>query len=178
MMINTLERIELKQIEIFCYFNDNMMIYICVCGGWGVPPCYLLRFSTEMFFFACVQIIFLDTKRHARSTRSAFIDARLCFCRTTVWTSSSASSGTTPGSPTPSTLMTLWTWTRLCWTLYGNRIFFLPTRKGLTFMKWPQTTNCSGYLRMATCCTPSGKSAKLKVQLQKPTEKWPLCVNN
>lgn len=126
----------------------------------------LLYILHRIFIFAHVHFIFSNINKHGPECKSALMgDACLCcWCRTTVWTSSSASSGTTPGSPTPSTQTTLWTWTRLCWTLYGNLIFSLPMRRGPTFTKWPLTTSCSGYLRTGMCCIPYGKSGTLKLQ--------------
>ena len=79
------------------------------------------------------------------------------FLRTTEWTSSWGSSGTTPGWRTASTPTTRWTSTPLCWTPSGNPICSLPTRRGPTSTRSPPTTSCCASPRTATCSTAYGE---------------------
>ena len=83
--------------------------------------------------------------------------------RTTEWTSSCDSSGTTLGWPTASTPTTRWTSTPLCWTPSGSLTCSSPTRRGPTSTRSPPTTSCYAYLKTATCCTAYGEWRKFYI---------------
>lgn len=89
----------------------------------------------------------------------------LSSCRTTEWTSSWGSSGTTPAWPTASIPTTRWIWTRPCWTPSGSRICSLLMRRAPTSTRSPRTTSCCASPKMATCCTAYGKQ-KARSQVQ------------
>lgn len=83
--------------------------------------------------------------------------------RTTEWTSSWDSSGTTLGWPTASTPTTRWTSTPPCWTPSGNPTCSLPTRRGPTSTRSPPTTSCCASLKTATCSTAYGEWRRCEV---------------
>lgn len=83
--------------------------------------------------------------------------------RTTEWTSSWDSSGTTLGWPTASTPTTRWTLTPLCWTPSGNLTCSSLTRRAPTSTRSPPTTSCYASLKTATCSTAYGEWRKCEV---------------
>lgn len=83
--------------------------------------------------------------------------------RTTEWTSSWDSSGTTLGWPTASTPTTRWTLTPLCWTPSGNLTCSSLTRRAPTSTRSPLTTSCYASLKTATCSTAYGEWRKCEL---------------
>ena len=83
--------------------------------------------------------------------------------RTTEWTSSWDSSGTTLGWPTASTPTTRWILTPLCWTPSGNLTCSSLTRRAPTSTRSPLTTSCYASLKTATCSTAYGEWRKCEV---------------
>lgn len=75
--------------------------------------------------------------------------------------------GTIPDWLTRSTRTTPWTWIPPCWTPSGSLTCSSLTRRGLTFMRSPLTTNCCGYSKMGVYYIASGEQRQFGLWSQR-----------